>query len=53
MLRKILLGALLWTLLISLAHLHLNVGWANAKSQISRLFTGERGELLVGFLPVT
>lgn len=51
--RKILLGALLWTLLISLAHLHLNVGWSNFGTLIRRYFTGERGELLVGFLPVT
>jgi hypothetical protein len=51
--RKILLGALLWTLLISLAHLHLNIGWAAFGAQVKRLFSGERGELLVGFLPVT
>lgn len=51
--RKILLGALLWTLLITLAHIQLNVGWKELESQVLRRFSGERGELLVGFLPVT
>jgi hypothetical protein len=51
--RRILIGALLWTLLITLAHIQLNLGWGELKTQILRRFTGERGELLVGFLPVT
>lgn len=36
------LGVLLWTLLISLAHVQLNVGWGD-----------KRQELIIGFLPVT
>lgn len=45
---KILIGALLWTSLISGVHVHLNVGWA----RLAGMMMG-RKEMLVGFLPVT
>ena len=46
--RKVVLGALLWALLITLLHVQLNVGWARLGRQILG-----RKELVVGFLPVT
>ena len=50
---KIVLGSCIWVLLITLGHLHVNVGWARAGQHL-RVFLGmERAELLVGFLPVT
>ena len=51
--RKVLCGALLWTLLITAVHIQLNVGWAELRGKL-RVLRGEaRGELVVGFLPVT
>jgi hypothetical protein len=50
---KVLFGAALWAVLISVLHVSLNVGWANLARQMRVLFGGERQELIVGFLPVT
>lgn len=50
---KVLIGSLAWALLITLGHIHLNVGWDRLASK-TRVFLGlERPELVVGFLPVT
>ena len=51
--RKVVLGALAWALFISFLHLHLNVGWGELTHRAKVLFGVERGQLLVGFLPVT
>ena len=50
---KILSGAGVWLLLITVAHLHLNVGWARAVDNVKVFLGLERPELVVGFLPVT
>ena len=50
---KVVLGACLWTLLITVAHVQMNVGWERVASQ-TRVFLGmDPEELIVGFLPVT
>lgn len=46
--RKVLIGALLWLILITLLHVHLNVGWG----RLVGMWHGER-DLQVGYLPVT
>jgi len=51
--RNILIGAVLWLALVTILHLHLNVGWDRLANQIGVLLGQERGELIVGFLPVT
>ncbi len=51
--RRVLIGALLWTLLISAGHVHLNVGWRALAKTLGMAGDSERAELLVGFLPVT
>lgn len=51
--RKVLIGAVLWTLLITLGHVQLNVGWSRLADEMRILFGQERQELVVGFLPVT
>jgi len=51
--RKMLTGAGIWVLLISLLHVQLNVGWNQAATS-ARVSVGlERPGLSVGFLPVT
>lgn len=50
---KVFMGALVWSLLISALHVHLNVGWRDLGQQLKVLLGVERQELLVGFLPVT
>ena len=50
---KVLLGALLWTLLVSVAHLQLNVGWREVGEIVREWMGGKRKTLEVGFLPVT
>ena len=45
--------ALIWTLLISGLHIHLNIGWDELGDEIAVLLGGERKTMLVGFLPVT
>ncbi len=51
--RKVLIGTLLWTLLITLLHVHINVGWRALWHDIKVARGEAREELLVGFLPVT
>lgn len=51
--RKVVIGALLWTLLITVSHVVLNVGWERLEEEARILVGGERQELVVGFLPVT
>ena len=51
--RKVLIGALVWMLLITSAHVQLNVGWSALRQEVAVLTGREREELIVGFLPVT
>ncbi len=51
--RRVLLGAMLWMLLISAAHVQLNVGWSALWKNIRVLRGSDRAEMVVGFLPVT
>lgn len=51
--RKVFLGAIAWTLLITVVHVWLNVGWTHLVRQIDVMFGERREELIVGFLPVT
>ena len=51
--RRVLIEAVLWTALITLLHIQLNVGWGRLKGQIFGIFGEDREELIVGFLPVT
>ncbi len=50
---NVVVGSLLWALLITLAHVHLNVGWDQLRRRIGVARGEQRAELLVGFLPVT
>jgi hypothetical protein len=50
---KVLLGALCWTLFVTLLHVSLNLGWGEVARRVRVLVGEEREELLVGFLPVT
>ncbi|MFT7676654.1 MAG: hypothetical protein ACI8QC_000627 [Planctomycetota bacterium] len=53
MIRKVFMGSVLWTILISLLHVQLNVGWSELARKL-RVQMGEQPtELVVGFLPVT
>lgn len=51
--RRVLIGAVLWTLLISLAHVQLNVGWRALAKNLGLAGSSARAEMVVGFLPVT
>lgn len=52
--RNVFIGAMIWAALISVLHIHLNVGWGEFQKEVSSTITGEeRQELIVGFLPVT
>ncbi|MFT5284561.1 MAG: hypothetical protein ACI8TQ_000718 [Planctomycetota bacterium] len=51
--RKVLIGSLLWGLLLTLAHIQLNVGWSKLKENVDVFLGEKRRELTVGFLPVT
>ena len=51
--RKVLLGSLLWALLLTLAHIQLNVGWSQLEDKLEVTLGEKRRELTVGFLPVT
>ncbi len=51
--RKVLFGALLWTLLISVVHVTLNIGWGRLVDEVQVMRGAKRQELIVGFLPVT
>lgn len=51
--RNVFLGALAWALLISVAHLQLNIGWGRFVNEVKIKFGAVRREMIVGFLPVT
>lgn len=51
--RRVFLGALAWALLITLAHIQLNIGWTRLKDNAEVILGQKRRELSVGFLPVT
>ena len=51
--RKVAIGSLLWLVLITLAHIQLNVGWSALRREVAVMTGKEREELIVGFLPVT
>lgn len=51
--RKVFLGAIAWTLLITVVHVWLNIGWTQLSKQFEVLRGEAREELIVGFLPVT
>ncbi len=53
MIRKILMGAVLWTLLISGLHVQLNIGWSQLASSLRGQFEERPESMVVGFLPVT
>ncbi len=50
---KVLIGALVWTLLVSLAHVQLNVGWVTLTEVVREWFGRKRAVLEIGYLPVT
>jgi hypothetical protein len=50
---KVSIGALVWAVLLTLAHIQLNVGWDRMASKLRVIAGLERPELIVGFLPVT
>jgi hypothetical protein len=50
---KVLIGALVWTLLVSLAHVQLNIGWSQLRESVREWMGHKRKTLEVGFLPVT
>jgi len=51
--RKVLIGALAWAILLTLAHIQLNIGWSQLKDNADVIMGKKRRELTVGFLPVT
>jgi len=51
--RKVFLGAIVWTLLITVVHISLNIGWTELSKQVEVMRGERREELIVGFLPVT
>ena len=50
---RVLIGSVLWTVLITLMHIQINVGWSGFAREMRVFFGLERPELVVGFLPVT
>ncbi len=52
---KVCVGGLVWIAVITIAHIHANVGWDRFLSETRRTIGLEEGrqELVVGFLPVT
>ncbi|MEO2145606.1 MAG: hypothetical protein ABGY32_06890 [bacterium] len=50
---KVALGVFVWSLLISVMHIQLNIGWGAVSDRIAVMRGQQRAELLVGFLPVT
>lgn len=50
---RILLGAVLWTVLITCLHLWANVGLTEFDQAVRVWLGTERAQLRVGFLPVT
>jgi hypothetical protein len=51
--RKVFLGAIAWTVLITAIHVWLNIGWTELSKQVEVMRGERREELIVGFLPVT
>ena len=51
--RNVLIGALAWAILLTLAHIQLNIGWRELKYNVDVTLGNRRRELTVGFLPVT
>ncbi len=51
--RKVMIGALVWALLLTVAHIQLNVGWKALSDEAQVRLGQKRRELTVGFLPVT
>lgn len=51
--RSVLFGSLLWAIVISVAHLQLNIGWGRFADEVKVRFGAARSEMIVGFLPVT
>lgn len=50
---KVAIAASLWTLFISVLHVQLNVGWERLVENFQVAIGAKRGEMVVGFLPVT
>ena len=50
---RIVTGAMVWVILITLAHVQLNVGWSALADEIRVLLGMQRQSLIVGLLPVT
>jgi len=50
---KVAIGSLVWTLLITLLHIQLNVGWQRLADNMQVAIGTKRAEMVVGFLPVT
>ncbi len=50
---KVAVIAVLWTLLISSLHVHLNMGWGGLLHRVKVALGMERSLLMVGYLPVT
>ncbi|MFT5687986.1 MAG: hypothetical protein ACJAZN_002220 [Planctomycetota bacterium] len=53
MIRKVFLGSVLWTILISFLHVQLNVGWGELLRKVQVQLGEQPQGLVVGFLPVT
>ena len=51
--RKVLLGWAVWLTLITASHVWLNIGFETLTHRARVALGEERGELIVGFLPVT
>jgi hypothetical protein len=51
--QKVAIAALLWTLAITALHIQLNVGWSRLVDNVQVAIGSKRGEMVVGFLPVT
>ena len=50
---RVLLGAILWTALITVLHVWANIGVTDFRQSIKVWLGEERPQLRVGFLPVT
>ena len=51
--QRVLIWAGAWLILITLAHVWLNIGWNRFSHSVQVRLGNEREELIVGFLPVT
>jgi hypothetical protein len=50
---RVFVGVLVWTALITAAHVQLNIGWARLGEHVRVLLGSQRRTLEVGFIPVT